>query len=162
MTGFTLIEILVALTIISVGVLAIGSFSIATLKSGQTSRERLTAVHFAEQFLEEWQKTDKLPTLDKKNYCNPASPWTKSTVTSPTCPTSTTTSIASSCIPLFGSKLSYKIIAKESQVCGPPKTGGNIFTAFSGAPSPKTKFVEVNWSHKGNHKVVLTHVSKIP
>jgi len=160
MRGFTLIEILVALTIVSVGVLAIGSFSISTLGSGQISRERLTAVHLAEQFLEEWQKTDTLPILNI-NYCNPAVAWT--VLIAPTvlpCPISgTTTTSTASCIPLFGSKLSYNISAIESQVCGPSTTGVAPFVAFTGTTAPKTKMVKVSWTHRGDHNVFLTHVS---
>jgi len=162
--GFTLIEILVALTIVSVGVLALGSFSISTLGSGQTSRERLIAVHLAEQLLEDWQQTDKLPKLD---YCKPTVAWNTSTVTSPNCPTQTTTSLASSCIPIVGSNrtynIPYNITAIESQVCGPSKSGGTAFVPFAGTPTPKTKLVNVSWTRKGKTRAVfLTDLSKVP
>ncbi len=166
MRGFTLIEILVALTIVSVGVLALGSFSISSLGSGQTSRERLTAVHFAEQFIEEWQQTDTLPTLDA-SYCKTAVSWTVSTAnTASPCPVSgTATTSVATCTPLFGSQLSYVISATESQVCGPPTGGGNTFNFYSAAtpPNPKTKLVNVSWTRKGKTRsVFLTHLSKVP
>ena len=167
MRGFTLIEILVALTIVSVGVLALGSFSISTLGNGQTSRERLTAVHFAEQFIEEWQQTDTLPTLDT-SYCKTAVSWTVSTAnTALPCPVSgTTTTSVATCTPLFGSQLSYTISATESRVCGPPKDGGSKFKFYSASlPSsnPKTKLVKVSWTRKGKTmSVFLTHLSRVP
>ena len=164
MRGFTLIEILVALTIVSVGVLAIGRFSLSVMDNGQVSRERLTALHFAEQFLEEWQKTDSVPTLDT-NYCKTSVTWTSSTTpTVAPCPTTaTTTSFVATCVPLFGSKLSYTISAKESPVCGPPKTNGPSFVFYSAvtAPNPKIKLVKVSWTRRGKTRsVFLTHVSK--
>jgi prepilin-type N-terminal cleavage/methylation domain-containing protein len=165
--GFTLIEILVALTIVSVGVLALGSFSISTLGSGQTSRERLTAVHLAEQFIEEWQQTDILPTLDA-NYCKTTVAWTVSTAkTALPCPVSgTTTTSVATCTPLFGTKLSYTISATESRVCGPPSNGGNAFKFYSATPpnsNPKTKLVNVSWTRKGKTRAVfLTNLSKVP
>jgi len=163
--GFTLIEILVALVIVSVGVLALGSFSISTLGSGQVSRERLTAVHLAEQLLEEWQKTDVLPTLDT-NYCASLATWVQSTGdTSLPCPPIPGVIIKSeaTCVPLFGAKLSYTISTTESPVCGPPKTGGNAFAIFSAATPPKTKLVKVSWTRRGKTRsVFLSHVSKVP
>jgi len=166
MRGFTLIEILVALTIVSVGVLALGSFSISMLGSGQISRERLTAVHLAEQLLEEWQQTDALPTLDS-NYCKAAVNWTVSTANSVApCPTSgTTMTSVAVCAPLFGAQLSYTVSATESRVCGPPKTGGSTFSFYSAAtaPNPKTKLVNVSWTRKGKTmSVFLTNLSKVP
>jgi len=164
--GFTLIEVLVALTIVSVGVLAIGSFTISTLGSGQTSRERLTAVHFAEQVMEEWQQSGGLPMMDT-NYCQTNAAWVKTTSsTPPPCPTSgvSTTSVAS-CIPLTGTKLAYDISAIETPLCGPPKMGGSAFDFYSAAspPFPETKLVRVSWTRKGKTRsVFLTHVTKVP
>jgi len=164
--GFTLIEILVALVIISVGVLSLGSFSISTLSSGQVSRERLTAVHLAEQILEEWQKTGVLPTLDSSNYCQGIAPWIVTTPkTVAPCPTTKTMTVSTaSCTPLFGVKANYTIVVKESPLCGPSSIANDPFVFYNGSalvPNPKTKVIIINWSHRGKPRsVFLTHISQ--
>ena len=164
--GFTLIEILVALVIISVGVLSLGSFSISTLSSGQVSRERLTAIHLAEQILEEWQKSGALPTLDSTNYCQAPAPWTATTLpTVAPCPTTKTMTVSTStCTPLAGVKANYTIVVKESPLCGPSNIAGAPFVFYNGStavPNPKTKIITVNWTHSGKSRsVFLTHISQ--
>lgn len=172
-TGFTLIEILIALVIVSVGILALGNFGVASMSSGQTSRERLTAVHLAEQIIESWQSTDVLPTLDT-TYCQSASAWSSSTATSVApCPTTDTiTTSTASCSPLSGAKISYAITTKESRVCGAPAAGGNAMAFFgttsamgstiANANPPKTKVVTVSWTRRGvTRSVYLTHLSRV-
>jgi len=173
-SGFTLIEILVALVIVSIGVLAIGSFGISSMSVGQTSRERLTAVHLAEQIIEAWQSTDALPTLNT-DYCQTAVAWTAATSTSTApCPTTdTVTTSTASCITQSGSKITYSISAKESRVCGAPAAGG-VSLAFFGTTSvipgatiananpPETKVVTVSWTRRGQTRsVYLTHLSRV-
>lgn len=52
--GFTLIETLVALLIISISLLALGAFTIAVLSSDNVAVQRSIAVHLAEKKLEQW------------------------------------------------------------------------------------------------------------
>jgi len=171
--GFTLIEILVALVIVSVGVLALGSFGVSSMSSGQTSRERLTAVHMAEQIIEAWQSTDSLPILGT-DYCQTATAWSTSTATSVApCPTTDTiTTSTATCAPTSGAKISYSITAKEARVCGAPAAGGNAMAFFgttsvmgstiSNANPPKTKVVTVSWTRRGvTRSVYLTHLSRV-
>ncbi len=171
--GFTLIEILVSLTIVSIAVLALGSFGISTMTSGQISRDRLTAVHLAEQVVEAWQSTDALPALDT-GYCQTASAWTTATAsTVAPCPTTgTVTTSTATCSPLTGEKISYSISSTESQVCGPLPAGGAAFAFFgtssvmgatiSNANPPRTKVVTVSWTRKGTTRsVYLTHLSRV-
>jgi|GEM_PF-2339430 len=165
--GFTLIEVLVALVIISVGVLSLGGFSLSSLGSDQVSRERLTAVHLAEQILEEWQQAGVLPVLDTSNYCKAVATWNISTApTVAPCPTTKTVTISTaSCTPLFGTQINYNIVVKESPLCGPSKVSGSSYVFFNGTvavPKPVTKVVTVSWQHKGSsHSVYLTHLSKV-
>jgi len=172
-SGFTLVEILVALVIVSIGVLALGSFGVASMSSGQTSRERLTAVHLAEQVIEEWQSTDALPTLNT-DYCQTATAWSASTSTSAApCPTTDTiTTSTATCAPQSGAKISYAITAIESRVCGAPAAGGNAMAFFgttsamgatiTNANPPKTKVVTVSWTRREvTRSVYLTHLSRV-
>jgi len=59
--GFTLIEALVALVIISVSLLALGAFTITVLSTDNTARHRTVATHLAEQELEKWFQTNATP-----------------------------------------------------------------------------------------------------
>jgi len=64
MRGFTLIEILITLVIVSVGMLALGKFFAAAINQEGAAQERIAAVHMAEQLLEEWQQANTPPTPD--------------------------------------------------------------------------------------------------
>ncbi len=150
--GFSLIEIMVALSVVTVGVLAIGKFSLSTLAGGQVSRERLTAVHLAEQIIEEWQKSDQLPALS--GYCsNAGAAWN---------PQSPQPQSMASCTPNFGTKVPFTITVIESALKGPPPTGGTFMTYKGSSKNPMTRYVGVNWTHHGAHQVYLTHVSRWP
>lgn len=59
--GFTLIEALVTLVIISVSLLALGAFTLTVLSTDNTARHRTVATHLAEQELERWFQTDVAP-----------------------------------------------------------------------------------------------------
>jgi len=59
--GFTLIEALVTLVIISVSLLALGAFTIQVLSTDNTARHRTVATHLAEQELEKWFQSDVAP-----------------------------------------------------------------------------------------------------
>lgn len=185
--GFTLIEILVALVIISVAVLALGGFGISILSSGQVSRERLTAVHLAEQVLEHWQNdtNDRAPVMNASCVQSVAT-------SEPSYPVTTT------CSPTTGVGISYTIVVDRSTAQAPLPTSPNfgLYTnwaatnpsgtnpailanpsnpnsgSFSirnmmnynltGSPTPVVKVVTVTWSNKGKSRsVYLTHLSEV-
>lgn len=52
--GFTLIEALVAMIIVSVTLLAMGAFTLAVMRSDNTAKQRTVGMHVAEQALEDW------------------------------------------------------------------------------------------------------------
>lgn len=152
MRGFTLIEILIALVIVSVGVLALGGFGVTSLSSSQLANERLTAVHLAEQVLEQWQNdaSDNPPGL------NSSCQSTGGTVTAPATQT---------CAPVAGVGITYSIAVSKAAASGPqPSGGGSVtfanFVGINGSAAPVTKVVSVAWSNHGtSHSVYLTHIS---
>ncbi len=154
--GFTLIEILIALVIVSVGVLALGGFGITTLNSGQVSRERLTAIHLAEQVLEYWQQdaNDRLPEVATDCVLTDAA----GVVSYPA---------TNSCTPAAGGVgIEYTIAADIVRAIGPLPSDLNSMQNFSQPTgytnTPEVKLVTVSWSHKGeNRSVYLTHVSEV-
>jgi len=151
-TGFTLIEVLVALIIVSVAVLSLGSFTISTVSTGQVSRERLSAVHLAEQVLEFWQHdaNDNAPVIG--NGC-------ALTTGAPNMPINVT------CTPTTGIGISYTVQAAEVQVSGPLPASLSAFQNFAKQGynnTPQTKLVTVSWSNKGkSHSIYLTHLSMV-
>ncbi|NWF35995.1 prepilin-type N-terminal cleavage/methylation domain-containing protein [Mariprofundus sp. KV] len=164
--GFTLIEILVALVIVSVGVLALGGFGVSIMGSGQVSRERLTAVHLAEQVLEFWQNdvNDRPPNI------NVATCGLTALGADPAGYPVTVT-----CTPDAGIGISYTIAANRSVAQAPlPSAPNNSFGIANtnagssvrnmvGTITPWTKVVTVTWSNKGNSRsVFLTHMTKMP
>lgn len=152
--GFTLIEILIALIISSVIILSLGAFSISIMDSGQLSRERLSAVHLAEQVLEFWQRdaNDYLPTIASDCSLTTAS-------SAPSYPATAT------CTPATGVSLSYTVVASETQATGPLPSNLSSFQSFTSAGftvTPMTKVVTVSWAHKGTTRsVFLTHLSAV-
>jgi len=155
MAGFTLIEVLVALVIVSVAVLSLGSFTISTVGSGQVSRERITAVHLAEQVLEFWQHdaNDYAPVIAAN--CN----LTSKNGGAPNYPLSVT------CTPTTGIGIAYTIQASQVQVSGPLAGNLGAFLNFTGQGvynTPQTKLVTVSWANKGKpHTIYLTHLSEL-
>ncbi|MFQ5518849.1 MAG: prepilin-type N-terminal cleavage/methylation domain-containing protein [Mariprofundus sp.] len=151
--GFSLIEILIALFIVAIGVLAVGSFGVATLNTGQVSRERLTAIHLAEQVLEHWQNdaNDRAPTI--------AANCVQSDATAvPSYPVTTT------CTPATGTEISFTILVDEALATGPMAGDLNNFSDFAQpaaySNTPNTKLVTVTWSNKGESRsVYLTHMA---
>lgn len=187
--GFTLIEILITLVIVSVAILSLGSFAVSIIDSGQQSRERLSAVHLAEQVLEFWQRdaNDYVPALAPDCALTPAA-------SAPSYPASST------CTPSTGVAISYTVVASVAAAIAPLPTSPNLGAyekwasvnptgtnpalvgvgtaspnpgAFSirnminynltGSPSPVVKVVTVSWSHKGGttHSVYLTHLTVV-
>jgi len=59
--GFTLIELMVTMVIISVSLLALGAFTLAVLSSDNVARQRTVATHIAEQELENWFQSNTAP-----------------------------------------------------------------------------------------------------
>jgi len=155
--GFTLIEILVALVIVSVAVLSLGGFTLSMMGSSQVSRERLTAVHLAEQVLEYWQHNtgDYAPVINADCALTEATSLQNYPVT---------------CTPVAGVSIAYTIQAAKAPVTGPLPASSTSFAAFNdpGLNSvytnnpPKVKAVTVSWSNHGKvHSVYLTHLSKV-
>jgi len=152
MRGFTLIEILVTMTIVSVAILSLGSFTLSMVGNGQLSRERLTAVHIAEQVLEYWQHNikDFAPKI--------ATDCTLTLATS-------SQSYPATCTPTSGVRISYSIKISQSLATGPLPTSLTSFKPFSKkgfANTPQTKAVKVSWvNHAQKHVVYLTHLSQV-
>jgi len=155
MSGFTLVEILVALVIVSVALLSIGSFTISIVSSDQVSRERATAVSLAEQVLEYWQhdSNDYAPTIATAD-CG-----LTSTKAAPAYPVNVT------CVPASGMNTPYTIITDQQQAVGPLPTNLSAFKNFTKQGyniTPKTKAVTVSWTSRGKiHMVYLTNLSKV-
>jgi len=175
MKGFTLIEAMVTLIILSVGLLALEKFYISVIDSQQVAQERLMATHLAEQMMEYWQH-------DANDYVpNISSGCALSDRTSaPAYPVSVT------CTHSLLS-VTYTIWSNTSQAQAPlptnPNNGGAPLVAANGGAfsirgmqavvvdtptthnsvTPMLKVVKVSWSHKGNAQVpvVLTHISRL-
>jgi len=153
--GFSLIEILVTLVIVSVAVLSLGNFTISMVGSGQVSRQRLAAVHLAEQVLEYWQHdpNDYAPTISGTD-CS----LSVSTAT-PSYPVSVT------CTPSSGSGGPFTIISNQTQATGPLPANLTTFQNFTKQGynnTPQTKVVTVSWPHRGKtHSIYLTHLSEV-
>jgi len=167
MTGFTLIEILVTLTIVSVAVLSLGKFTISMMNSGQVSRERLTGVHLAEQILEFWQQdtNDFSPAI--ATNCN-----LSAATTAPTYPVIATCTPALISTPsgtniALGVRIPFTIKLKQTQARGPlPLPASqpvfNDFTKQGMTNMPQIKVVTITWSRQGKtHSVYLTHISEV-
>jgi len=153
--GFTLIEILVTLVIVSVAVLSLGNFTISMVGSGQVSRERLTAVHLAEQVLEYWQhdSNDYAPVIATADCSLSAS------TAAPTYPVSVT------CTASTGIGSAYTIVSNQTQATGPLPANLTTFqplTKQGYTNTPQTKVVTVSWAHKSKtHSIYLTHMSQV-
>lgn len=152
--GFTLIEILITLVISSVIILSLGGFALSIIDGGQMSRERLSAVHLAEQVLESWQRdtNDRLSTIASDCTLTPAA-------SAPSYPVSVT------CTPDTGVTIAYTVVANETQASGPLPPVLSAFQSFGSSGftvTPMTKVVTVSWMHKGTSRsVFLTHLSAV-
>jgi len=153
--GFSLIEILVTLVIVSVAVLSLGSFTITMVGSGQVSRQRLAAVHLAEQVLEYWQHdaNDYAPTISGADCSLSAS------TTAPGYPVSVT------CTPSSGSGGPFTITSTRTQATGPLPANLTAFQNFTKqgySNTPQTKVVTISWTHRSKtHSIYLTHLSEV-
>ncbi len=157
--GFTLIEIMVTLVVISVGLLALAAFTLAATDNGELSRERLNAVHLAERVIEDWLK-------DAGDQPVPIA-----------CATGNVTPVIGAqvtCTPTSGVAIPYTITLQVSQATAPlpPGTPGNPGSSIAfgpltwqGTATPNNpvnvKVVQVSWVHKGQtHSVFLTHITE--
>ncbi|MDQ6970570.1 MAG: type II secretion system protein [Mariprofundus sp.] len=159
--GFTLIEIMVALTIISVAILSLGSFSLGVVGNGQMDRERLTAIHLAEQVLEFWQN-------DANNYA----PVIASSCTFTTATALPSYPLTSACTPSSGVSANFSVQMAILTATAPLPTNPNANNSNAGAfavrnmiggaaSNPIIKVATVSWSHKGKtHSVSLTGLAK--
>ncbi len=152
--GFTLIEVLITMVISAVIILSLGGFALSIIDNGQVSRERLSAVHLAEQIIEFWQRdtNDRLPTIASDCILTPAA-------SAPSYPVNAT------CTPGTGVPIAYAVMANETPASGPLPSNLSAFQAF-GSPgltvTPMTKVVTVSWAHKGTTRsIFLTHLSAV-
>jgi len=155
-SGFTLVEVMVAMVIVVVGVLALQSFYAGIIRSEQLSEERITAVHMAEQVIEQWQQSNVLPSLNCKTNANKA----------------LTLATATACASSSGAGTTFSIMATEAtaQAPLPPNhpnnaTAGIIWGNMSGIGGiiPKIRTVTVSWNYKGTTKsIMLTHLTPAP
>lgn len=170
--GFTLVETMVTLVILSIGMLALGTFYVSVMDSQHVAQERLMAVHLAEQVIEDWQKdsNDRLPNISSTCVLS-------TRASAPSYPVSVT------CTPSTLS-VAYTIWSNTSQAQAPlptsPNDGGDPLASanngtfsirniqplvINGATTvtPMLKVVKVTWSHKGvtQTPIVLTHISRL-
>jgi len=170
--GFTLIETMVTLLILVIGILALESFYISVVDRQQTARERLIAVHLAEEVIEFWQQdaNDYLPNIDGSCFL--------------------TTRIAATAYPVSVTctppalPIAYTIWSNTTQAQAPlptnPNQGGSplaapnpgsfsirnmqpVVTAAGTSVTPALKAVRISWLHKGKAEtpIVLTHISRL-
>lgn len=167
--GFTLVEIMVAMMMAAIGLLALGKFSLAIMDSESASIERLTAVHLAEQVIEEWQNQSKdyPPTIATvKGDCKVTQGVSALLPGSPT--TSTCTSIS-------GVVFTITITVASVQAPLPDGAGGIAFADLASTATytntPLVKLVTVTWDHKNKCKnkpllpcklksIYLTHLTR--
>jgi len=156
--GFTLIEIMIVLLVTAVALLALATLSLSVMDSGTESRERLNAVHLAEQVVEEWQRhsNDELPTISSD--CSMDASAASQAVTSGTS-VSQTCNFASG-----GSMIDFTVKAEVFSANAPLPTDLNNFQAMSAmtfSTPPMVKLVTVSWAHKGENKsIFLTHLTR--
>ncbi len=161
--GFSLIEVMVTMLLVTVGMLALGSFYLAAIQSEGRAQERVAAVHFAEQILEDWQVNNAAPTPDCKVAGSAAGALAIGTATT-------------SCIPNSGLPIPFDILINESDAKAPIPNGHLLHSPGVGAPemgkmltnpavvgSAKVKIrsVKVSWTVGSTTRdIVLTHVTK--
>jgi len=154
-SGFTLVEAMLSMVIVSIGALALQSFYAAIIRSEQLSQERLVAVHMAEQIIESWQQSNT--TLPPQVDC--VAGLVTLTLNTPT-----------ACTPTGSNAKAFSITANTSNAMA-PMTGTGVPTWSNipildpyGVPtglSPQIRTVTVSWDYKGETKsVMLTHLTR--
>jgi len=162
--GFSLIEMMVTMLIVSVGMLALGSFYFSSISAERVAQERVAAVHLAEQIIENWQKDNSNPIPD----CQVAGVAAVALV--PNAP------ILAGCVPNNGIPVPLDISITELDASAPipnahllHPTGagapvmGNLLTVPTNAASAHVKIrtVKVAWAVQGKARdVMLTHITR--
>lgn len=162
--GFSLIEMMVTMLIVTIGMLALGSFYIASVNSETMAQERLAAVHLAEQVLEDWQKSGGMPTPDCKIAgANPGA--------------LVIGTVKADCVPNDGAPVPFDIVLTVADAKAPIPNGHPSHTTAGGAPemgdlltdlaninaNVKIRNVKISWEHGGQVKnVSLTHITRKP
>ncbi len=140
--GFTFIETLIALFVLSVGLLALGGLSLNLIQQDQLSRERTMATHLAEQLMEEWVATDNL--------------LTHGFTAAPAVGTS-----LSQTVNLSSVSTAYTVTATAAAMTGAGPVTGAAAISYTGTPTPMMRTMTVAWLHAGrSYQVLLTHVTK--
>jgi len=157
--GFSLIEILIVLLLTAIALLALGTFSLSVMDSGTVSRERLTAVHLAEQVIEEWQRngSDELPTIGADCSMDASTSSLAVVKGSPETQTCASTS--------GNATVNFTVVASVSDANAPLPSDLSNFQPMSGTTAfpitPMVKLVTVSWIHKGKSKsIYLTHLTR--
>jgi len=161
--GFSLIEMMITMVIASIGMLALGSFYLASIESERVSQERVAAVHFAEQIIEDWQKGNISPTPDCQIAGAAAGQLTIGTT-------------MANCAPNNGIHVPIDILIFERDANAPIANGHLLHSTGAGAPEMgslltiptngasahvKIRTVKVSWTVKGRTRdVMLTHITR--
>ncbi len=165
--GFSLVEVMITMLMVTVGMLALGSFYLASIKSERMAQERISAVHLAEQIIEDWQNTNTLPTPDCEVAGAPAGALVLGITTS-------------ACVLNHGIPAPFDILITESDAQAPIPNGhvlhstGNPLDApemgsllqdpaDAGSDTVKVRTVQVSWTIDGDTRsVMLTHITRRP
>ena len=171
--GFTLIETMVTLLIVSVGMLALGSFYVALIGSESDAQKRLAAVHMAEQLIEDWQKNNALPNAE----CALTQAYNGQPVGATSVPLLIGNTM--SCKTTAGPDFIFDILLQEQPAKAPlppnhpnnPNAAGPnqsvmgellINPAVAGGATVNVRSVKISWNHKGQPKfVILTSIRKL-
>ena len=161
--GFTLIEAMITLVIISVGLLALGSLTVSVMRSDANAKARTMATHLAEQMLEEWSATGALATF---GVVMPATPTDVATMNTSAAALYTSTDInVTYTLTASVSRMVADIPGGTSNSTVPPGPSGAATAGMlnSDATTPVEKKVTVSWSNGGQtYTVYLTHATVKP
>jgi len=162
--GFSLIEVMVAMVIATIGMLALGSFYMASIKSERISQERINAVHLAEQIIEDWQNTNIPPVPECKVGGVAAAALVLGT-------------LLESCVPTDGVSTPFDILIDESDAKAPVPNGHLLHSTGDPLDAPemrslltdptyplsatvKVRTIKVSWSLYGEAlEIMLTHIT---
>jgi len=163
--GFSLIEAMVTMLIVSVGMLALGSFYMSSIRSEGASQQRLAAVHLAEQIIEDWQHTttNTLPTPNCKVAGAAAGQLALNTT-------------ITSCVPNDGVPVPFDILIEEADAKAPITNSHALYAGAAGGPpmmgsllrdtgtNVKVRKVKVSWTNAGGQAkhILLTHITRKP
>jgi len=156
--GVTLIEVLIALLIIAVSVVALASMSVNSFETSYSSTQRLAASFFAEQIMESWQynPSDFPPSID--GACNVSQGAAAASYP-----------IVSKCtLSIIGaSPLNLKVIMDTSNITAPIPLAGAISDQPLTTPpgytlTPRSKWVKISWTDElGQEDILLFDVTAV-